>query len=492
MREMRAGVGEQMVAYRGRQRWVQSYEPVEMGEPQRELELKKERATKVESGREPGREPGRELEGEKAEGEGRLKEAGEGLRRAEERWSTVGGERRLRERGVYLITGGLGGVGLIVAEYLMKSVKARVVLIGREGMPEREEWERWVEEQGEGERVSGRIRRVQEIEREAGEEIMIERGDVGEEEQMREVVERVMRRYGEINGVIHAAGFTGEKTVKLIPEIETADCELHFRAKVYGVYVLEKIFRESELDFCLLFSSNAAILGGLGSVSYAAANLFMDSFASTRGGSSRAPWMSVNWDGWLPHEAHKLSSSFQTSMDRYAMTPDESLEAFRRVVCNATLPHIVVSKGNLFERLKTWIGRESLSKAGGAQTGNSSEVLYERPLIGTKFVPPGNQVESVLINIWQKLLGIKQIGIHDNFFDLGGNSLIGLKVISRVKQELKIEIAVLALFEGPTVSALAKLINQKEEDGPLYEESRSRGERRRQRRRQQLQTVGKV
>jgi phthiocerol/phenolphthiocerol synthesis type-I polyketide synthase E len=93
-------------------------------------------------------------------------------------------------------------------------------------------------------------------------------------------------------------------------------------------------------------------------------------------------------------------------------------------------------------------------------------------------------VEQAVITIWQDLLGIEQLGIHDNFFELGGNSLIGLKVIARLKRELNVDIPVVALFEGPTVSALAKVIGRNEEEKPVFEEALSRGERRRERRRQ--------
>ena len=80
------------------------------------------------------------------------------------------------------------------------------------------------------------------------------------------------------------------------------------------------------------------------------------------------------------------------------------------------------------------------------------------------------------------MLGIEELGIHDNFFELGGNSLIGLKVISRLKRELNVDIPIVALFEGPTVSALAKVIGRDRNEAPVFEESQTRGERRRERR----------
>jgi hypothetical protein len=75
--------------------------------------------------------------------------------------------------------------------------------------------------------------------------------------------------------------------------------------------------------------------------------------------------------------------------------------------------------------------------------------------------------------------------VHDNFFELGGNSLIGLKVISGLKRELNIDIPIVALFEGPTVSALAKVIGRDRNEKPVFEEGRTRGERRREKRQRQ-------
>ena len=124
--------------------------------------------------------------------------------------------------------------------------------------------------------------------------------------------------------------------------------------------------------------------------------------------------------------------------------------------------------------------------AGSGETENSgSPKLHPRPVLSTVYAPPDSELEHTIVNVWQELLGIENLGIHDNFFDLGGNSLIGLKVIGRLKKELGITLSVVTLFEGPTVSALAKTISENGNQ-PTYEKSRSRGDRRRERRREHL------
>jgi phthiocerol/phenolphthiocerol synthesis type-I polyketide synthase E len=369
-------------------------------------------------------------------------------------------ESVFRKGGVYMITGGTGGIGTEVAEYLCKKSEGKVALVSRRGI------------EGIGEENARRIEGM-------GESVMVERADVGDEEEMKRSIERVERRFGRINGLIHAAGLAGENAVKLIPEVTMTDCEIHFRAKVYGLYVLTRILRGRDLDFCLLFSSNASILGGLGSICYSAANIFMDFFACKHNKTTDTRWISANWDGWLLNRGNRLSSSFQTSLDQYAMTCDESIDALEYALSSEIEGQVVISTGDLADRLAIWtrqVGNRSTTAGADAN-------LHTRPALTTAYVAASTEIERVVVNVWQDTLGIDRLGIHDNFFDLGGNSLIGLKAISRLKKELNIDIPVTALFEGPTISALARVISRGQESNgkveePAYEESRRRGERR--------------
>jgi phthiocerol/phenolphthiocerol synthesis type-I polyketide synthase E len=208
----------------------------------------------------------------------------------------------------------------------------------------------------------------------------------------------------------------------------------------------------------------------------------MDSFAANRHYANGRRWISVNWDGWLLSEDGRLSSSFQTSLDRYAMRPSESTEAFMRILSRANVPQIAVSTWELSSRIEQWVTDQSRVKDISSKEKATTE-FHPRPDLGIAYVPPSNQLEEKIARIWQDLLGIEQLGIHDNFFDLGGNSLIALKVISHLKKELRIEIPIVSLFEGPTVKALAQVIGQPGQKRPAYSESQERGEFRRQSRR---------
>jgi phthiocerol/phenolphthiocerol synthesis type-I polyketide synthase E len=396
--ELAAGRPEPVVAYRDGRRWLQGFEPAPL-------------------------EPG-----------------GEG-------W-------RLRPQGVYVLTGGLGGVGLLVAEELARSVAARLVLVARTASPERD---------------AARLQRLEAL----GAEALVATADVADRRQMKAVLDRAAERFGEVHGVFHLAGYSGEQTVKLIPEVDRAEAGRHFRAKVDGTRVLAELLAGRALDFCLLFSSNATVLGGIGAVAYAAANRFLDAFAEARpaGGT---PWLSVSWDGWQLVAGARLGS-FQSSLDRYSMTPAEGLEALRRVVGQiGQVPsgHVVVSTGDLRARLAESVVEEDEAAAG----------LPVVRALGPRSAAPTNELEERVAAVWSALLGVEEIGIDDNFFDLGGSSLIGLRVVARLKRELGVEIPMVKLFEGPTVRSFARLLTVAEAPAEAaLAESSDRGARRRDR-----------
>ncbi|MCA1628274.1 MAG: SDR family oxidoreductase [Acidobacteria bacterium] len=293
----------------------------------------------------------------------------------------------------------------------------------------------------------------------AGAEVEVMRGDVSEEGEMREVVRRVEERYGELHGVLHAAGVTsGTSVFNPITEIRKSDVELQFQPKVYGLYVLERVLEGRELDFCLLFSSNASILGGLGFVAYAASNGFMDAFAIHQRKASDTYWVSATWDHW-PEET-KQYTGFQTSMDQYTMTRDESVEAFRRAVTMTTEPHLIVSTGDLHERLSVWINRDFLDQE---SAGEKQVASYPRPDVQSNFVAPRNETEQVIANEWKQILGIEQVGINDNFFELGGHSLLATKLIARLRNTFNVDLPLTKFFESPTVTGMAQAVSSMQE-----------------------------
>lgn len=370
----------------------------------------------------------------------------------------AGANPRLREGGVYLITGGMGQVGLALAQYLAQAARAKLILTGRSQFPEKDMWEHWLATREEDNRISQKIRVLQYIES-LGAEVLTLSADVADEKQMRTVLAAAADQFGSIHGVIHAAGIIGEKSLCAIRDISRADYDRHLRPKATGLLALEELFKDKELDFCLLVSSLSSILGGLGFAGYSAANNFLDSFAQKQNRASARSWISIIWDGWNFTRAAEDQASAPASRIDTGMTAEEGTETFRRVISSGNMNQAVISTSDLQERINQWIKLQSLKTERKAE----SEALlpvHTRPELSSSFIAPRNELESTLADIWCELLGIERVGIEDNFFELGGHSLLAIQLISRVRDLFQVELPVEALFESPTIKELGMSVIQ--------------------------------
>ncbi len=201
---------------------------------------------------------------------------------------------RLRERGVYLISGGLGGMGLVLAEHLARSVKARLILTGRSAFPPRQKWEEWIKNHGYRDRVSAKVTKLRELEA-LGAEVMVCSADVADFGQMRQVMTLAEQKFGPLHGVIHAAGQPGGGLIQGATE-EILKGTL--APKLRGTLVLDKLLQAAELDFFILCSSLNSILPTIGQAGYCAANAFLDMFALYRTLIKGKFTVSINWDAW--------------------------------------------------------------------------------------------------------------------------------------------------------------------------------------------------
>ena len=356
----------------------------------------------------------------------------------------------LRDGGTYLVTGGLGDVGLALAETIARAARANLVLVGRSDIPLRDQWTAWIEAHGHRDPMSRKLCRLQELER-LGARVLPASADVCDRVQLRTVIDQARAEFGPLNGVIHAAGATEARAFGAIKEMTADTCERNFGPKVDGLRALDMALADEHLDFCVLVSSLSALLGGLGFVAYAAANAFMDAFAAVRAREG-AHWMSINWDGW--------DFSGNSSKERLALTRDEGMEVFRRLISLGALPaQVAVSTGDLNARIEQWIGLRSVRTEVSTAHATPIAATHERPALDNNFEAPSDDVERFIAQVWQALLGIERIGRHDDFFALGGHSLLAIQVASRLRDAFHVEVSVHALFEAPTVARLAGVIS---------------------------------
>ncbi len=229
--------GNEIVAYRGARRWVRAYRPLPLPE-------------------------------------------------------SAAGATKLRDRGVYLLTGGFGDLALVVAEELARKVRARLVLVSRTEIPARETWPDLLRAQGH-DRVARAIAAIERLEA-LGAEVLPVHADVSNLEQMRAGVTAARMRFGALHGVLHTAGLVRDELVQLksLPDIEEV-----FTPKVHGTAVLDQLFRDDALDFLVLFSSTSTDTAPAGQVDYVAANAYLNAYAESRAGAA-TPTIALHWGVW--------------------------------------------------------------------------------------------------------------------------------------------------------------------------------------------------
>ena len=367
----------------------------------------------------------------------------------------AGSQKRLIDRGVYLITGGLGKVGMAVATALARAVQARVVLTGRSQFPDRDQWDAWISAHPAGDRVSIAIGRIRDIEH-AGGEVLVVSADASSPDDMARALTVAESTFGPINGVVHAAGYTAEDGFAAIQLVDRHVVESQLNAKARSLLVLDAALGDRQLDFCLLISSLSAVLGGLNLMPYAAANAFLDAHAALANQRDGTPWISVNWDRWqFPEEGAPASAD--------TISPEAGGEAFLRLVSHAP-GQVVVSVTDLDARLKKWVRLESVHRA--PATPVAATGTHSRPSLSTPFVAPKGEVEQTIAEIWKDLLGVHPIGVHDKFFELGGHSLLAIQLISRLRDAFDVELPAHRLFEAPTVARLAQMVSAESTASP--------------------------
>jgi len=216
--------------------------------------------------------------------------------------------QRLKKGGVYVITGGLGGIGLNVARFLAQKYQAKLVLLNRSQFLPETEWDKWYTIHDENDPVRKKIAYLREI-KAAATDLHLYQVDITNEAGVKATFQQIYETCGSINGVIHAAGVPDGAVIQ---RRDREMCEAVFATKIYGTQVIQSVIEEMSipLDFLLLFSSLSSILAPPAQVAYSAANSFLDAFAQVntkKGVFTQA----INWDMWENTGMASLSPQFR-------------------------------------------------------------------------------------------------------------------------------------------------------------------------------------
>lgn len=392
----------------------------------------------------------------------------------------VGGEAKspaiIRDRGVYIVSSGLGEMGMALATSLAQMSHVKLALIDSAVLPEKNHWPGWLASHEDQDAVSLIIHKLQRLEG-LGAEVSVINASVADPDQMESALAQIHDQFGEIDGVIYAGGGIGEESLTPVGELTLAECRRQFASKKRALDVLEKVLENARPRFCLMVSSLSSVLGGRGYAAYASSNIFADAFALSQNQTSRVPRIIINFDAWRFDERSEGPSLNAPGLAQVAMTLQEGIEAFQQILSAGGEDQIIISTVDLPARVNQWLKAEPQTALAGRGANEAVIALHPRPKLDCLYVAPNGEMERNMADIWQKALGIEQVGVHDNFFDLGGDSLAAIQVISQLKRALGMDIPVVSLYERLTIKSLVELLNADQETDALSDLGEGREER---------------
>jgi len=361
----------------------------------------------------------------------------------------VGEERRIRPDGTYLVTGGLGGIGLLAAGWLVDKGARSVVLLGRRGPDETA------------------ARKIREMEA-AGAAVRTVSGDVSDSALVEELVAELAGGERPLRGIIHSAGVLDDG---VIPQQEWRRFENVFAAKVGGAWNLHAATADIPLDFFVLYSSIASVLGSAGQSNHAAANAFLDALAHERR-SLGLPAASIDWGAWAEVGAGARHGVGQR-LDEQGIgeiPPATGLEILGRLLDPAR-PQVAVLPidWSLFrERFRggcsSFFRRVQDERAGRpapAAAVAETAVTWRAALAA---MPPGNRralLEAKVTERAVKVLGLpgdSAVDVRRPLQEMGLDSLMAVELRNALARGIGDSLPSTLLFDHPTVEALVNVL----------------------------------
>jgi acyl carrier protein/NADP-dependent 3-hydroxy acid dehydrogenase YdfG len=343
----------------------------------------------------------------------------------------------LKNQGAYLITGGMGGLGLIFTKYLSQQYKANVILTGRSELTDLQK---------------GTIAELKKL----GSKICYIKSDLSNKVAVKDLLQQVKLKVGNLNGIIHSAGVIKDS---LISKKTIENVAAVLAPKVAGTFYLDELTQTEHLDFFVLFSSIAAVLGNMGQCDYAYANSFMDHFATWRE-TLRSQQLrygatiAINWPLWEQGGMQVNENVIQwmeQSLGLYRLSIDEGIKAFVKIIANKNLSQVIVLNGN----------KEQLNKL--LQGSMQHDMFYGKVTTDLATIEQSGlseKIQAQLLQMMSELLKIEinQLDINEELREYGIDSILIVKFIGQINQLYQLELSPAILFEHTSLASLIQYL----------------------------------
>jgi acyl transferase domain-containing protein/acyl carrier protein len=353
------------------------------------------------------------------------------------------GALRLDENSAYVITGGTGRLGRLAAGLLLERGAGTVALLSRSA------------EEGKSD----------------AERLLPYRVDVSDRVALADTLRRLRSRGQPIRGVIHAAGVLADGPLL---ELSPAAIRTVLAGKAAGAAYLDELTDDDPLDWFVLYSSAASVLGSPGQANYAAANAYIDVLAHRRIMRGR-PAQVINWGPWArvgmaaetgfmagPPRPHGIVGPPPLREAASALDPADGLVQLEQLILDGRAQTVVLpfDLEHLAQFYPTSVGASFFTEVTSEQVRALKSIgtsYSARPDLAQPYVAPSNVVERRIAAIWQRSLGIEPIGVHDSFFEFGGDSVLGNQILIEINRAINVTIDPEEAFKDFTISHLAEL-----------------------------------
>ncbi|HZP59686.1 MAG TPA: SDR family NAD(P)-dependent oxidoreductase, partial [Opitutaceae bacterium] len=336
--------------------------------------------------------------------------------------SEATGEPGLVVGGCYLVTGGVGGIGREIARYLAKEFQARLLLVGRSP----------------AEMVEPQLRDLRSL----GGEIVYATADITDQARMNSVIAQAEAGWGQsLDGIFHLAGIL--ETHPLTEETpETLRRSL--QAKTTGAWVLHQIGQRRPGLLMVNFSSLLGYFGGYRYGAYAAANALLEGLSQHQ---RSLGWRSycLMWSSWSNTGMNRGGAEEEAATQAkgyFSLTLAQGIKALGFAL-RANHPQLVIGLNGRNANIRPYLESPPAEISIGEN----------------ECVEPRTDTERKLVKIWQELLKRPRLGIGDNFFEIGGRSLMAARIFAQIEKAFGRSLPLATLFKAPTIEQLAALID---------------------------------
>ena len=371
---------------------------------------------------------------------------------------------RFRSDGSYLISGGLSGLGLEVARWMVAGGARRLVLLARTPLPPRAAWGGLAAEDPAAERVAA----VRALEAQ-GASVHVAAVDVGDAAALGTFLAAYRAEgWPPIRGVVHSAGIVRDQ---LLTRMRTEDFAAVLRPKIDGAWLLHTLLIDEPLDFFVLFSSASSLMGMYGQSNYAAGNAFLDSLAHHRRALG-LPATSINWGAWaeVGMAARMAAPDHLASGGVVAMPPAQALELLGRLIARGPAQAAVMAmdwsawrKANPFaERIPFFAPIiAELRQAEGQTSAEQADAGLAATLLAASPAERDTLVRDYVLDLIGGVLRLDRarVDLDQPLNTMGIDSIMAVEIKNRLEAQLRVTFSIVELLQGASGTDLAARIS---------------------------------